>query len=96
VYIAKFLLEAELEIADACCWYEKNKPGLGKEFLDELDDCIELVLNNPFHYAVKFSERYRFAVLKRFPYSVAFRIDDDQDFIMIISVFHQHRNPFKF
>jgi hypothetical protein len=96
VYIVKFLLEAELEIADACRWYEKSRPGLGKIFLDELDNSIDLILNNPFQYAVKFSEKYRFAVLKKFPYSVAYRIDDDQDFIMIISVFHQHRNPFRF
>jgi hypothetical protein len=54
VYIVKFLLEAELEIADACRWYEKSKPGLEKIFLDELDNSVDLILNNPFQYAVNF------------------------------------------
>jgi len=96
VYIVKFLLEAELELSDACEWYENHKPGLGKEFLDEFDNCIEQILNNPFEFAVNFSERYRFATLKKFPYSIVYRIDDDNDFVMINSVFHQSRNPSKF
>ena len=36
VYTVKLLLEAEIEVADACQWYEKRKPGLGRTFLTNL------------------------------------------------------------
>jgi len=94
VFTVKLLLEAELELTEACEWYEKRKPGLGKIFLFEFDNCVDLVLRNPYHFAVNFSEKYRFATLKKFPYSIVYRIDDDV--VIINSVFHQSRNPYKF
>jgi len=96
VYIVKLLLEAELELTEACEWYDKRKPGLGRIFLEEFDNCVELISSNPLQFPVNFSERYRFAILKKFPYSIVYRIDDEGDCIIINSVFHQHRNPFKF
>jgi len=95
VYIVKLLLEAENDLADACAWYEKRKPGLGRQLLDEFDRSIELVKNNPFQFSINFSGKYRFALLKKFPYSIAYRIDED-GFIVAASVFHQSRNPSKF
>ena len=94
MYIVKLLLEAELELTDACEWYEKRKPGLASEFLDEFDNCVELIINNPFQFAVNFSEKYRFALLKRFPYSIAYRIEGN--YIIVNSIFHQNRDPSKF
>jgi plasmid stabilization system protein ParE len=96
VYIVKLLLEAEIELTDICAWYEKRKLGLGKDFLVEFNHCTDLLANNPFQFAVNFSEKYRFALLKKFPYSIVYRIDDEEDFILVISVFHQSRNPSKF
>jgi len=95
VYIVKLLLEAEIDLTDACAWYEKRKPGLGGQFLDEFDRVVDVLRSNPSQFAINFSGKYRFALLKRFPYSIAYRIDEE-GFIVIASVFHQHRNPSKF
>ena len=92
MYIVKLLLEAEIDLTDACAWYEKKRPGLGAEFLDEFDRVVGIIKNNPLQFAINFSGKYRFALLKRFPYSLAYRIDED-GFIVVASVFHQHRNP---
>ena len=96
MYIVKLLLEAELDLAEACKWYEKRRSGLGKEFLDEFDRRMDVIAGNPLLFAVNFSERYRFAMLKKFPFSIVYRIDDDENSIVVISVFHQNRNPYKF
>ena len=96
MYTVKLLLEAEIEVADACQWYEKRKPGLGRTFLNEFDHCIDRIINNPHQFPVNFSEKYRFAVLKKFPYSIVYRIDDNDDIIIVNSVFHQNRDPSKF
>jgi len=94
VYTVKLYLEAEIEIAKACEWYEKRKSGLGKRFLHEFDYFIQQISKNPYVFAVNFSEKYRFGLLKKFPYSVVYRFDGET--VFIISVFHQHRNPSKF
>jgi hypothetical protein len=38
----RFLTPALLEAEAASVFYESNRPDLGREFLDELDDTIQL------------------------------------------------------
>jgi hypothetical protein len=47
-------------------WYEEKQPGLAAKFLKELDYYLDLIAKNPLRFPVKFSDRYRFAVLKVF------------------------------
>ena len=96
MYTVKLLTEAEIEVSEACKWYEKQQQGLAGKFLRELDYYLELIAKNPLHFPIKFSDRYRFAILKVFPYFIAFRIEEDQKLIYVISVFHTSRNPIKF
>ena len=56
MYTVRLLLNAEIETAEACKWYEKRCPGLGGQFLKEFDRYISLIAKNPFHFAVNFSE----------------------------------------
>jgi hypothetical protein len=39
--------EAELDIAEACAWYEGRRVGLGDEFLSSVDACLERILYRP-------------------------------------------------
>jgi len=68
MYTVKLLMEAEIELTDACKWYEKQQPGLAKKFLSETKRYLRLIAKNPFQFDVKVSNRYRFAVLKTFPF----------------------------
>jgi hypothetical protein len=96
VYTVKFLHEAEIEIADACEWYEKQQKGLGKRFINEVDQYITLIAKKPLHYNVRFVGRFRFAVLQIFPYMIAYKVDDVNKVIRVHSVFHTSRNPDQF
>ncbi len=40
------------EIDEAVFWYENKLPGLGKRFLSELNDCIERLKEQPYHYLI--------------------------------------------
>jgi len=33
--------EAQIDLDDAYVWYERQRPGLGEEFLSSLDACVE-------------------------------------------------------
>ena len=82
--------EVEDELTDAFDWYEERVPGLGSEFLLCVDAVFNAVLRNPEHYA-RVHKIVRRALTRRFPYEVFF-VEDDQR-IVILSVFHAKRNP---
>jgi toxin ParE1/3/4 len=96
MYTVKLFTEAEIEIAEACKWYENEQNGLGKKFLKEINHYLNLIGENPFQFPIRFSERYRFAVLKKFPYFIVFTIQDDLKLIYVNSVFHTSRNTINF
>jgi predicted HicB family RNase H-like nuclease len=71
VFTVKLLKEAELDVADACDWYEKQQKGLAKRFLKEVDQYIRSIKKNPNKFNIRFSGKFRFAALKIFPYLIA-------------------------
>jgi plasmid stabilization system protein ParE len=87
----RFLSPALQEIDEAARYYEGQAVGLGADFVCELDAAIDRILRFPQAWA-QLQGGYRFCSLQRFPYSVVYEIEDDQS-ILILSVFHQHRKP---
>jgi len=82
--------EAELDINEARQWYEAERIGLGDELIDAVDEVLARVQRAPRLYAKVFQE-LRLALVRRFPYAVVYRIDDDQ--ITVVAVYHMHRDP---
>ena len=62
---------AEAEADEAAAWYEAEQPGLGIEFLLELDAAIERAAETPLAYAPVFLEARR-VLTRRFPFAVYF------------------------
>ena len=87
----RFLTPALGEIREAATFYEGKVPGLGADFLDEVDATIERILNFPEAWG-SLGENYRRCHLRRFPFSVIYSIQS-RDEIVVISVFHQSREP---
>ena len=82
--------EATDDIGKAVAWYEDQRPGLGVEFLLELDAAIERAATNPQSYALQHLGARR-VLLQRFPYSVYFLVEPDA--VEIFGVLHQQRIP---
>lgn len=88
-----FLMEeAELDIDDAFIWYELQKPGLGKEFIAEVEKVFQFIIQNPMASEKIYLKTHR-QVVKRFPYSIYYRFNNTRLHIEVIGVFHQKRNP---
>jgi len=92
-YTVKLFTEAELDITEACRWYESQQKGLAKKFIDEVNHYFDLIAEEPFHFPIRFSERFRFAVLQKFPYLIVFTVQEEVRTVYINSVFHTSRNP---
>jgi len=86
----RLLPNARNDVVDAARWYEHRRAGLGIEFLLELDAALERAGTTPLAYRVRL-EGLRRVALRRFPYSVYFRVLEDG--IEIHAVLHHRRAP---
>lgn len=82
--------EAERDIKKAFDWYEEQRPGLGSEFLEQIEAVFERIEDNPELYESVFRTVSR-ALVRRFPYSVYFVLANRNP--VVIAVLHQRRSP---
>ena len=87
----RFLSPALGEIREAAAFYEERVPGLGADFLDELDAAIGRILQFPEAWG-RVGADHRRCNLRRFPFLIIYQMQSGQE-IVIISVFHQSREP---
>ena len=78
------------ELDEAYRWYELQKPGLGDEFLDCIDEMLNRVCVMPEASPIVYRDVRR-AVVKRFPYAIYYRIVSSR--IIVTAIFHSRRNP---
>lgn len=81
---------AEAEYLGAAAFYEDERAGLGTEFESEVQAVLDTIASHPDRYPVAVRD-IREAPTHRFPYCVYYRVRGDR--IMILSVFHQSRDP---
>ena len=86
----RFLVPAEIEMFDAAAFYEKQVARLGGSFLSIMETAIDDLRTQPEVWP-DIGDGIRKRPLRRFPYSVLYRIDKDE--IVIVAVMHQRRHP---
>ena len=88
----RLLRAARLELAHAIGWYEDQQPGLGDEFLAEVERALDLIARNPGAWPSWPNEpRARRFLMRRFPYVVAYRTIGAQ--VTILAFAHTSRRP---
>ncbi|MGH8278028.1 MAG: type II toxin-antitoxin system RelE/ParE family toxin [Gammaproteobacteria bacterium] len=86
----RFHRAARAEFIDAAVWYESKRPGLGDEFIAEIERCVTLIAAQPQLYA-EVHNRIRRLTARRFPYSIYFRPEAQR--IVVLAIFHGSRDP---
>jgi plasmid stabilization system protein ParE len=81
---------AAAEIETAYRWYEKEREDLGSGFLDSVEKIVQTIAENPERFPTVRKDIRR-AVLRRFPYSIFYRIVSGH--VVVIACFHGKRNP---
>ena len=81
---------AAADIDEAFVWYERRRPGLGYEFLAELQSVRENVVTHPLAFPVIHRDTRR-VLLRRFPYGLFYRAYDDV--IVVVACMHGRRDP---
>ncbi len=86
----QLLPEAERELEDAFWWYERQRSGLGLEFLLAFDAAVEGLRRLPEGHELV-ALKTRKALLRRFPYLVLYAVEAER--VLITAVFHGRRDP---
>jgi plasmid stabilization system protein ParE len=81
----RYLLPAEEEMTEAAKFYEEQAHGLGTEFLDDVQNAVDRLLDNSL-LGHEIGHSLRRILLTRFPYSIIYTIESE--YILIIAVAH--------
>ncbi|AHG92879.1 plasmid stabilization system (plasmid) [Gemmatirosa kalamazoonensis] len=82
---------ARAEIREARGWYEARVAGLGRRFLADLDATMTHIVERPEMYqAIADSSGDRRALLRRFPYSVVYRVTSAE--IVVLACLHHRQD----
>ncbi len=82
--------QAEADVLEAFRWYNEQVPGLGQEFLAELDRALKSIVEHP-EANRKLYREFRRDLTRRFPYSVFYAIHGGR--IVVFAVLHAARDP---
>ncbi|HPA46861.1 MAG TPA: type II toxin-antitoxin system RelE/ParE family toxin [bacterium] len=89
-YTLGFVPETEQDLLSGYTWYEAKSPGLGGEFLRMFYAQAGEIIRNPRLYPIVHG-RFRRCLLRRFPYSVYFTVENNR--IIVFGIFRCARDP---
>jgi plasmid stabilization system protein ParE len=79
------------ELRDIVDYYNHCSDGLGVDFLTDFEQQIFRIVSNPERWVFVESDIRR-ALMRRFPYSIYFRVVSEQT-LRVLIVKHQRRHP---
>ena len=82
--------EAQAEYQTAYAWYQSRSQRAAARFEAELERILGLIATNPELYP-SYDDEHRFAVLRRYPYSVIYQVLAAQ--VYVVAVAHSSRAP---
>jgi len=82
--------DAARELIRSVEYYEGKSPGLGAEFLDEMESVIARIMRYPDSGTLITAESKRI-LLRRFPFGIVY--EAREDLLTITAVMHLRRNP---
>ncbi len=83
--------KAEAEAGEAARWYEGERAGLGKSFLERIDLSLDDMTENPLRFPLIYRDIRR-AMVWRFPYGLYFRIRPGAT-IKVVAILHLASDP---
>ena len=81
---------ARQELANAIEFYTAEAPGLAEDFVQEFEAGLHQLARLP-HSGAPYHHGTRRLLLRRFPFSVIYRVEPDR--IGVVAIAHQRRRP---
>jgi plasmid stabilization system protein ParE len=84
----RFLVEAQEELWATHEWYRLRSPTAARRFAHEIRRAVALIAASPHTWPVLRRNTRRY-VLKRFPFSIVYRVEDSR--VCVVAVAHAKR-----
>lgn len=72
----RITLAAFNDLTQTSDWDEKQRSGMGNDFIQKVDETLSLIERNPLIYS-KLIDEARRANMKRFPYGIWFKVGEE-------------------
>ncbi len=79
------------DVNEAASFYQSAHAGLESEFRQEIDAAVDRIANRPLLFPIV-EAQFRRCIVRRFPFSILFRIVD-ADCIRVLVIRHHKRHP---
>jgi plasmid stabilization system protein ParE len=86
-----FLPAAEQDYEEALAWYESRSARAAAGFEAAMEVALQSIADNPEMWPLC-DDRHRFYVLRRYPYSVIYRVEAEG--ALIVAVAHARRSAY--
>jgi plasmid stabilization system protein ParE len=82
------------EYEAAYSWYIERSQKAADKFITTVEEAIDTICSDPHRYRKSYKD-LREVILKKYPFYLIYSIDEKKKIILIVSVYHQKRNPDK-
>ena len=80
----QFRPAASRDIVDAVIWYERQLPGLGTRFFEEIDRTVSRIETSRDQFPKVYRDAHR-ALLRKFPFGIFFKKYGDRTLVVAVS-----------
>jgi len=93
-YKISFRSRSSREYLTSILWYKERSLQATENFINEVNEALEKVSLDPKRYRNTYKQFYEIG-LKTYPFAIVYFIDEEEQQIVIVSIFHYKRNPRK-
>ena len=90
-FVVRKILHADEDMLEAARWYDQREPGLGDQFLDEVEAAVVALAERALLYALRFADARRAPVQRFKKYGVFYVIRGEE--VVVFAVVHGSRSP---
>lgn len=83
---------ASLQYEKAIDWYVERSLSAGKNFYYSVETRIQDICEQPKQFR-NTKKNFREAILKKYPFSIIYTIDETNQSVIITSIFHHKQHP---
>ena len=93
-YKYMLLAAAQEEYESSITWYNERSWPAADQFIEAVDHALQLICEHPYRWRNEYRKYYELGV-KKYPFSIVYTIEAEQELVIVSSIYHHSRNPKK-
>ncbi|MEO6731711.1 MAG: type II toxin-antitoxin system RelE/ParE family toxin [Ferruginibacter sp.] len=91
-YNYKFHELAQKDYEVSLQWYLERSIRAAQNFVAAMDGALQLIVEYPTWWLNKYKDYHEIS-LKKYPFTIIYKIEEEKQLIIILSIYHHKRNP---